>query len=214
MFTGLIEEIGKIKKISTINGGISIDITASKISDDLKVNDSVAVNGVCLTVVKGVADYFTVQAVGETLKKTTLVGLKENQVINLERALKLSDRLGGHLVQGHVNGIGTVSNIRKLGENYFLEVEIPHNLTKYLIDEGSIAIDGISLTIAKLTGSKVGVSVIPHTWKNTNLNSLNTGSKVNIETDVIAKYIEKLLYNKNQNDSEPFSQKWFEDMGY
>ena len=214
MFTGLIEEIGKINKISPISGGVRIDITAPGIMDDVKVDDSIAVNGVCLTVVKVNTNGFTAEAVGETLKKTTLANIKENQIVNLERAVRLNDRLGGHLVQGHVNGIAPIVNIRKLGDNYFLEVEVPSNLEKYIIDEGSITIDGISLTVAKLTGRKVGVSVIPHTWKNTNLASLAPGHKVNIETDVLAKYVEKLLYNKKQNDSEPFSDKWFKEMGY
>lgn len=214
MFTGLIEEIGKVKKIDSINGGKRINISASKIMDDIKVDDSIAVNGVCLTAVKIETNSITVEAVGETLKKTTLNELKENQIVNLERAVRLNDRLGGHLVQGHVNGVGRILNIQKLGENYFLEVEVDPKLTKYLIDEGSISIDGISLTIAKLVENKVGVSIIPHTWKNTNLNTRNIGAKVNIETDVIAKYIEKLLQNKKQNDAEPLSQKWFEEMGY
>lgn len=214
MFTGLIEEIGKVKKIDSINGGKRINISATKIMDDIKVDDSIAVNGVCLTAVKIETNSFTVEAVGETLKKTTLNELKENQIVNLERAVRLNDRLGGHLVQGHVNGVGRILNIQKLGENYFLEVEVDPKLTKYLIDEGSISIDGISLTIAKLVENKVGVSLIPHTWKNTNLNTRNIGAKVNIETDVIAKYIEKLLQNKKQNDAEPLSQKWFEEMGY
>ena len=214
MFTGLIEEIGKGKKIDPMKDGIRVNISAAKIMDDIKVDDSIAVNGVCLTAVKIDTNSFTVEAVGETLKKTTLNELKENQIVNLERAVRLNDRLGGHLVQGHVNGVGRISNIQKLGENYFLEVEVDPKLTKYLIDEGSIAIDGISLTIAKLVENKVGVSIIPHTWKNTNLNSRNIGAKVNIETDVIAKYIEKLLMNKKQNDTEPLSQKWFEEMGY
>ena len=214
MFTGLIEEIGKISRITPISGGVRIDITASEIMDDVKIDDSIAVNGVCLTAVKINANGFTAEAVGETLKKTTLANIKEHQAVNLERAVRLSDRLGGHLVQGHVNGIAQVSNIQKLGENYFLEVEVPAELTKYIIDEGSITVDGISLTVARLTGKKVGVSVIPHTWKTTNLASLAPGYKVNIETDVLAKYVEKLLYSKTQNDSEPFSDKWFKEMGY
>lgn len=221
MFTGLIEEIGKVKKIDSISGGIRISLSASKIMDDLKIDDSVSVNGVCLTAVKIDSNNFVVEAVGETLKKTTFVELKENQIVNLERAVRLNDRLGGHLVQGHVNGVGRITNIQKLGENYFLEVEVPVHLTKYLIDEGSIAIDGISLTIAKLVDNKVGVSIIPHTWKSTNLSTRNIGAKVNIETDVIAKYIEKLLMNKKQNSTgpadesgKPFSKEWFEEMGY
>lgn len=119
MFTGLIEEIGKVKKIDSMKDGIRINISALLIMDDIKIDDSIAVNGVCLTAVKIDTNSFTVEAVGETLKKTTLNELKENQIVNLERAVRLNDRLGGHLVQGHVNGVGRISNIQKLGENYF-----------------------------------------------------------------------------------------------
>jgi riboflavin synthase len=210
MFTGLIEEIGKIDSIVQIAGGKRLKIEASKVLDDLKIDDSVAINGVCLTVVKIDDNGFWADAVGATLDKTTLTNLYQGYIVNLERAVLLSSRLGGHLVQGHVNGIGTITKIEKLGENYFVEVEIPSNLNKYLIDEGSIAIDGISLTIAKLTNSKAGFSIIPHTWKNSNLAVKNIGDKVNIETDVIAKYVEKLLTNKK----DTFSEEWFKKIGY
>ena len=214
MFTGLIEEIGKIERITTISGGIRLQISADKILSDLKVDDSVAVNGVCLTATEVASTHFYAEAVGATLEKTTLNFIHHSQSVNLERAVRLMDRLGGHLVQGHVNGIGEITVISKLGENYFLEVAVPKELSKYTIDEGSIAIEGISLTIAKLNGNKVGVSVIPHTWKNTTLSGKRTGDKVNIETDVIAKYVEKLL-NTNPNDGKDrFSDEWFKKMGY
>ena len=213
MFTGLIEEIGSINSITQISGGIQIKIAASKILDDLKIDDSVAINGICLTVTKIENDGFIAEAVGVTLDKTTISKLYKGYVVNLERAVRLSDRLGGHLVQGHVNGIGTIAKVEKLGDNYFLEVSVPDNLTKYLIDEGSIAVDGISLTIASLKNTKVGLSIIPHTWDNTNLAKKTVGDKVNIETDVIAKYIEKLITSKNDSD-EKFSESWFKKNGY
>ena len=128
--------------------------------------------------------------------------------------MKTDGRLGGHFVTGHVDGTGKILKIKKSGNSEIWQFSIPENLSKYIAEKGSAAIDGISLTIAKLVENKVGVSIIPHTWKNTNLNSRNIGAKVNIETDVIAKYIEKLLTNKKQNDAEPLSQKWFEEMGY
>jgi len=212
MFTGLIEEIGIIKRIKPISGGINISVKASKIMDDLKVDDSVAVNGVCLTAVNVVADNFSVDAVGETLSKSTINSLKENEEVNLERSVRLTDRLGGHLVQGHVNGVGTITQIKKLGDNYFVEVLVPGNLKKYLIDEGSIAIDGISLTIAQLEDSKAGLSIIPHTWTKTILKNKKVGAKVNIETDVIAKYVEKLL--SKENDDSKFTENWFKQLGY
>jgi riboflavin synthase len=213
MFTGLIEEIGTISTIAQISGGKRLRIGASKILDDLKVDDSVAINGVCLTAVKIDNDGFWAEAVGVTLEKTTFAKIYKGYFVNLERAVRLSDRLGGHMVQGHVNGIGTITKVERLGENYFLEVSVPDKLTKYLIDEGSIAVDGISLTIASLINSKVGLSIIPHTWNNTNLVKKNIGDKVNIETDVIAKYIEKLI-TKNENSNDKFSDLWFKKNGY
>lgn len=214
MFTGLIEEIGKISNIRSISGGKSLLITANKILDDLKIDDSVAVNGVCLTATELTDKGFRAEAVGATLEKTTLNLLRQNTEVNLERSVRLMDRLGGHLVQGHVNGIAKVSRIDKLGENYFLEVVLPDNLKKYVIDEGSIAIDGISLTVASLIGNRVGVSVIPHTWKSTNLNKRKAGDDVNIETDVIGKYVEKLLSSGTTGEDDKFSSEWFKKMGY
>ena len=195
MFTGIIEEIGNIHKINSISGGFKIIISASKVLEDLKINDSIAVNGVCLTVISVNNKNFKVEAVGETIKKTTLKEIRINQPVNLERAIKITDRLGGHLVQGHVNGVGKILKIQKLGENYLLEVEIPISIKKYIIDEGSITVDGISLTIAKIINNKIAISIIPHTWKNTNLNTRKIGANVNIETDLIAKYIENLILN-------------------
>ena len=213
MFTGIIEEIGIIQKIDVIENGKRLKISASKIMDDVKVDDSVAVNGVCLTVIKLEQNSFWAEAVGETLKKTTINKLYQNTNVNLERAVRLSDRLGGHLVQGHVNGIGVIKKINRLGENYYVEVRVPSDLEKYLIKEGSIAVDGISLTIANLTGSLVGISIIPHTWKNTNLRFRQISDEVNIEVDIIAKYVEKLL-NAKDKDANNLSDDVLKNMGY
>jgi len=213
MFTGIIEEIGIIQKIDVIENGKRLKISASKIMDDVKVDDSVAVNGVCLTVIKLEQNSFWAEAVGETLKKTTINKLYQNTNVNLERAVRLSDRLGGHLVQGHVNGIGVIKKINRLGENYYVEVRVPSDLEKYLIKEGSIAVDGISLTIANLTGSLVGLSIIPHTWKNTNLRFRQISDEVNIEVDIIAKYVEKLL-NAKDKDANNLSDDVLKNMGY
>lgn len=182
--------------------------------DDLKIDDSVAVNGVCLTATEIEPNGFWVDAVGETLTKSTLRDLQTRSEVNLERALKLSDRLGGHIVQGHVNGIGRISGIIKRGLNYLLEVDVPSEVERYLIPEGSIAIDGISLTIAQLHGVKVGISVIPHTWANTILKNKNIGDYVNLEVDFFAKYIEKYLSTKNNTKTETFSDDWFKEKGY
>jgi riboflavin synthase len=213
MFTGLIEEIGKISSIAGIPGGKRLKISALKILGDLKVDDSVAVNGICLTATKLEKDGFICEAVGATISKTTLQNFQIGEEVNLERAMRLSDRLGGHLVQGHVNSIGTIIQIQKPGDNYYVEVMVPSEIKKYLVEEGSIAIDGISLTIAKLEDDTIGVSVIPHTWENTVLKNKKSGSRVNIETDVIAKYVEKLLMNPGTDDKK-FSDSWFKDLGY
>ncbi|MBT8386237.1 MAG: riboflavin synthase [Ignavibacteria bacterium] len=214
MFTGIIEEIGKISSIKPIAGGIRIKISTSKILDDISVNDSVCVSGVCLTAIKVEDDGFWVDAVGATLDKTTFAKMQLSTPVNLERSLKLNDRLGGHFVQGHANGIGTILEIKKLGENYFLKIEVDESLQKYLVEEGSITIDGISLTIAELDISKVGISIIPHTWKNTAIQFKKVGDKVNVETDVLAKYIEKLLGKNGTEHTTNITENWLKELGY
>ena len=215
MFTGLIEEIGTVRSVQTMSDGRRLRIEAQTVLSDCKIDDSIAVNGICLTVVKLESNGFWVEAVGETLHKTTLGRWQTGERVNLERALRLSDRLGGHLVQGHVNGQGYVRQLKPLGENYFLEVEVPPSLLRYLIAEGSIAIDGISLTIARLNGNRVGISVIPHTIKQTNLQYRRVGDTENIEVDLIAKYVERLLrFGKTEEKNAPFSQDWFNKLGF
>ena len=214
MFTGIIEEIGKVSKTNLIAGGLSIKIEANKILDDIKVNDSVCIDGVCLTVTNLDELGFWVDAVGATLEKTTFANIKNLSSINLERSVKLNDRLGGHLVQGHVNGIGTISEIQKLGENYLLKVIVPEDLERYLIKEGSIAVNGISLTIAELNNNVVSISIIPHTWQNTNLKYKKINDKVNIEIDVLAKYVEKLLTRNNDKTEQNITETWLKEIGY
>ena len=213
MFTGIIEEIGKIAKTNPIAGGLSIKIEASKILDETKVNDSICIDGVCLTVTNLDESGFWVDAVGATLEKTTFTSIKSSSLVNLERSVRLNDRLGGHLVQGHVNGIGTISEIKKLGENYLLNIDVPENLERYLIKEGSIAINGISLTIANLNKNIVSISVIPHTWQNTNLKFKKINDKVNVEIDVLAKYVERLL-TKNDTSGKNITENWLKEIGY
>jgi len=212
MFTGLIEEIGTINRIDHISGGFRISVTAQKILDDLAVDHSVALNGVCLTTVTLGDNGFSAEAVGETLEKSTLSHLRTGDPVNLERAMRLSDRLGGHLVQGHVNGIGKIFRFQQRGNNWFLEVDLPGELTRYIIPEGSIALDGISLTVARMDGTRVGVSVIPHTYQNTVLKFRKAGDAMNVETDFFARYIENFLRNNRQG--ETFSEDWLKRMGY
>ena len=213
MFTGLIEEIGRISGITQIHGGRRLRISAEKIFDDLKVDDSVSVNGICLTVAKLEKRDFFCDAVGATLTKTNLQNYSVGDEVNLERAVRLSDRLGGHLVQGHVNGVGIVNRVVKLGDNYYVEITVDQELKKFLVGEGSIAIDGISLTIAKLDETAIGISIIPHTWNYTTIKNKKPGDKVNIETDIIAKYVEKFLSNSSKLDDK-FTDSWFKNLGY
>jgi riboflavin synthase len=214
MFTGIIEEIGIIEMVIPISGGITIRVNAEKILDDMRVNDSVCIDGICLTVTKLDKNSFWADAVGATLDKTTFNKVKEDTLVNLERSVRLSDRLGGHLVQGHVNGMGTISEIKKLGENYLVKILIPDELEKYLIKEGSISINGISLTIADLNSNVISISVIPHTWQNTNLKDKKVNEKVNVEIDILAKYVEKLLAKPNDNSDKNITEGWLKELGY
>jgi len=213
MFTGIVEEIGKIDKSTPIAGGLGMKINAEKVLEDIKVNDSICVDGVCLTITKYDKNSFLVDAVGATLEKTTFNKFQPNDLVNLERSVRLNDRLGGHLVQGHVNGIGTISEIQKLGENYLIKIKIPVELERYVIKEGSIAINGISLTIADLVKNEITISIIPHTWQNTNLKAKKVNDPVNIEIDMLAKYVEKLLSNV-ENPSNKISEGWLKELGY
>ena len=214
MFTGIIEEIGKILSIQPIAGGKRIKISSSILLEDISVDDSICVSGVCLTAIKVEDDGFWVDAVGATLEKTTFSKMQLSTSVNLERSLKLNDRLGGHFVQGHTNGIGTILEINKLGENYFLKIKVDETLEKYLINEGSITIDGISLTIATLDGSEVGISLIPHTWQNTAIQTKKIGDKINVETDVLAKYIEKLVGKNGADKKINITENWLKELGY
>jgi len=214
MFTGIIEEIGKIERITPIAGGMTIRLHSDKIIEDVAVNDSVCIDGVCLTVTNKSKNTFLVDAVGATLEKTTFHNIKADAYVNLERSVRLNDRLGGHLVQGHVNGIGSISEIKKLGENYLVKIIVPEDLEKYLIKEGSIAINGISLTIADLNRNEISISVIPHTWQNTNLKDKEVNDKVNVEIDILAKYVEKLLTRNHNSSDQNITESWLKEIGY
>ena len=191
MFTGIIEEMGIVKSIKSK----VITIEANKIFDDLKLGDSVAVNGACLTVSSFSNKIFNADITSETLSRTNLGELKSGLKVNLERALTLNGRLGGYIVSGHVDGVGIIKNISKYAEDIELIIECPANLMKYIIEKGSVAVDGISLTVAKVDTNKnnFSVAIIPHTLKETVLYYKKSGDKVNIENDIIGKYVEKLL---------------------
>jgi riboflavin synthase len=214
MFTGLIEEIGQIKSVQPIGEGKRFEISVRQIMDDIKVDDSIAVNGCCLTVVKVTVDSFTAEAVEESLKKTTIGKLKTGAKVNLERAMKMSDRLGGHLVLGHVDGIGLIKSIQQRTASWWMGIQIPESFERYCIPVGSIAIDGISLTIAEIQNHVNYVSVIPHTWSHTVLSLKNTGDEVNIETDMIGKYVEKYFRADKQKQAKPMTEERLKELGY
>jgi len=210
MFTGIVEELGTVKNKASINGGYRFAIAAQTVMEDLHIGDSINVEGVCQTVVELSNNIFSIESVGETLEKTTLGNLQLSQKINLERPLSPASRMGGHFVQGHVNGTAKITQWYPRGENYFLEVEVPPSLARYTILEGSIALDGISLTIAHLNENRVSVNIIPHTVKHTSLQYKNVGDAMNVEVDMLAKYIEKLLNpNKTSETLNPENlKKW------
>ena len=193
MFTGLIKDIGIVENIKQNSEGKEFVIKTQKLIPDINIDDSVATNGVCLTATKVQGKCFTVQAVHVTLEKTSLGRLKQGDKVNLQLALRASDRLGGHIVQGHVNGLGKLAAIKALGNNYELDFTADRSLFKYIIQEGSICIDGISLTVARLKGSRLTVSIIPHTYENTILHTKKIGDLVNIEVDMMAKYLENFV---------------------
>lgn len=193
MFTGLVEEIGTIVRTAPGGGVIEFTIRAKKIMDGLKTDDSITINGVCQTVVKHTNDSFTVQAIKETLRKTTLGSLRSGSKVNLERALLPSSRMGGHFVQGHVDGAGAVKSIKKQAGDWLIKITLPESFMKYVIPMGSICIDGVSLTVASVHGNDFTVSIIPHTLDMTTLKNIKPGSQVNIELDMIGKYIVNLI---------------------
>lgn len=194
MFTGLIKAIGVIRQVNGNAEGKSLTIDCPGLIGDIAVDDSIAVNGACLTAAVCGPQGFTAQAIHTTLEKTTLGSLAPGQRVNLELAMRASDRLGGHLVQGHVNAIGRITDILTRGDNWQIHVAFPAGLRKYMIAEGSITLDGVSLTIAALSDSELVVSIIPHTLAHTTLGDRSVGDALNIEVDIMAKYIENFLH--------------------
>lgn len=191
MFTGLIEGLGEV-----LQSGARMRVRAPEIVDGAREGDSICVNGACLTALELTDGAFSADLAPETLRRTNLGDLKAGDAVNLERSLLPTGRLGGHILQGHVDGVGSIVELRNLGEgNWWLTIEVPEELERYLVFKGSIAIDGISLTVASVKGRRVGVTIIPHTWTHTNLGRQAVGARVNLETDVIAKYVEKMLGN-------------------
>ena len=220
MFTGLVQDIGRVTFKNKNTEGVRLGIRTNSLAADIKIDDSVSINGVCQTVTSIEEDLFFVQVVHTSLKKTTLGSLKPNDEVNLELALKVSDRLGGHIVQGHVNKKTSISKIEKYGKNYLLTMVLDLVIAPYLVQEGSVAVEGISLTISNLNDEArtFTVSVIPHTWDNTVLKNRKLGHEVNIEVDIFAKYIERLLVFKHKENSTegrlPLTMDWLKSKGF
>lgn len=202
MFTGLVAELGTVTELKPLKQSYNITVKAQKVLENLKIGDSIAVNGACLTVVKISGSAFTADIMPETVKLTNLRNLKSGDKVNLERTLKLSDGLDGHIVSGHVEGIGVIMSQKAQGIAEIVTVKTPPQLLKYIIKKGSIAIDGISLTVTEVTGSSFSVSLIPHTAKETTLGFKKPGDEVNLETDIIGKYVEHLLNFKTSAGAE------------
>ena len=205
MFTGLIQETGEIassERVAGQNRGsiIRITIKADRIPSELKTGDSVAVSGVCLTALDIGKHQFSADLAEETLKRTSLQRLKTGSIVNLELPAKAQDPMGGHMVQGHVDGVGSIVKLQKIKfrDDWRLVVELPSELSRYVVPQGSITIDGISLTVAGIEGNHLEIAIIPHTWQSTNLRALRDGDPVNIEVDVLAKYAEKMAHGKTR----------------
>jgi riboflavin synthase len=194
MFTGIIEELGLVKGFERRGEGARLTVQCHKVLEDSREGSSIAVNGVCLTALDLQPGAFSADLAPETLRRSNLGVLHGGSRVNLERPLAMSDRLSGHIVQGHVDGVGEMLALEELGEgNWWLQVDVPAELERYLVYKGSIAIDGISLTIAELRAGILAVTVIPHTYQSTTLGSRKPGEMVNLECDVLAKHVEKLL---------------------
>lgn len=194
MFTGIIESEGKLKKIEPVNGDYRMTIQVGKMSlDDVKIGDSIACNGVCLTVIALEKDAYVADVSSETLKVTTLGQLQLDSPVNLEKALRLQDRLGGHLVSGHVDGVGEVVSIEQDARSWRYQIKAPKAISRYIAAKGSICINGISLTVNHVDGDVFDVNIVPHTRQETTIRTFQLGTKVNLEVDLLARYMERLL---------------------
>lgn len=212
MFTGIVEEIGIVKSLEFKANGAKIVIGCQKVVEDVKIGDSIAIDGVCQTVIAFNSSEFSAEISDETLKVTTLGNLKSGNTVNLESALTLSSRLGGHIVSGHVDCMGKFINLEKLSDFYNLQFEIPEEQEKYVVYKGSITINGVSLTVANIVDNIVSVAIIPHTYNHTSLKDLKLGQDVNIETDILGKYVEKFLSAKD--NKKGISMNFLQENGF
>jgi riboflavin synthase len=198
MFTGLVEGIGKVKELSRFGEDVSITISPVFDMSDVRIGDSISVDGVCLTVTRVTQGSFRLDVSAETLSRSTLTAIKVGDEVNLERALRATDRLGGHLVSGHVDGVGRILKKEQKQRSWFLRFEVEETLLRYVIDKGSVAVDGISLTVNRCDDQGFEVNIIPQTGKETGILKKKVGDPVNIETDLIGKYVEKFFLMGNE----------------
>jgi riboflavin synthase len=205
MFTGLIQDVGKIQAVEPAGGGVRLTLSTRLDLASLKIGDSISVDGVCLTVVRMSGTAFTAEVSPETLRKSTLSAARQGRPVNLETALKMSDPLGGHLVSGHVDGTGEILEVIPEGNSWRYRFGTSREISRYLVEKGSVAVDGISLTVAECGDSEFTVSVIPHTAQSTTLGNKKAGDRVNLENDIIAKYVEKFL-RQREDPGKPTSR--------
>jgi riboflavin synthase len=214
MFTGIVQEVGTVSAIRSLGGGIELDIACS-FAGDTHEDESIAVDGVCQTVTKVQSDVFTVQAVEETLRKTTLGDLKQNDPVNLERSLTLQKGIEGHLVQGHVDTTGEITSVVQEGTNWLYTISYPEEWIPYIVGRGSIAIDGISLTVARETKNQFTVAIIPYTRDHTNLRAKKAGDSVNLEFDMLGKYVVRFLETRGLPENMgQISKEWLKEQGF
>ncbi|WP_127470964.1 riboflavin synthase [Thiomicrorhabdus aquaedulcis] len=208
MFTGIIAAEGRIAKIEPRQGDWKVTIEVGKLDmSDVKIGDSIAANGVCLTAVALTPNSYVADVSGETLTVTTAGEWQVGTAVNLEKALRLQDRLGGHLVSGHVDGVGMVRSIGQDARSWRYEIEAPLEICKYIATKGSICINGISLTVNQVNGCVFGVNIVPHTYQETTLKHLKVGSKLNLEVDLLARYLERMLHAPHASESASAAQK-------
>lgn len=215
MFTGTVEEIGIIEQVERSGSGVRLRIRAPRSAAELKIHDSVSINGACHTVVQCIGHSFDVESVEETLKKTSIGKLTHGDSVNLELPMRLNERLGGHLVLGHVDTTGKIQNIEKREGSWFITITIPPGFERYIVRVGSISIDGVSLTIAELAGNQISVSIIPFTMEHTVFQHYKRDTVVNIEFDLVGKYIERIMSPGTDAGSKPFlNQEQLRERGY
>ncbi len=193
MFTGIIESLGKVESLQSVGGDIRLRIQTSLDMSDVHLGDSIATNGICLTVVEWGSNWYAADVSRESLNRTTLAQWKVGQAVNVEKAMLPTTRFGGHIVSGHIDAVGEITVVREDARSLYFEVTAPVEIAKYLAEKGSVTVDGISLTINHLRGNILSLNLIPHTAERTNIGSWKTGAKVNLEVDILARYIERLL---------------------